>query len=120
MLPETKIADIDEMKDTEEKQLLNILKSDGKPFERKCDGYAVKMDEDKQIEYKDWEDNERTLKVPAGSYIVVDSDCRYPKIVTAEDWESKNKFIEESTAEEKPKKKSGQKIGIELMSNSDY
>ena len=103
----------EEMKETEEKQLLKLLEN-GKPFVRKHDGYAVKMEEDKQIEYKDWEENERTLKVPAGSYVVVDAKCQYPKIVTAEDWESKNKFIDEPK-KETPKKESGPKIGIELM-----
>jgi hypothetical protein len=81
MLPDKAKTDIDEMKDTEEKQ----------------------------------------LKVPSGSYVVVDSDCHYPKIVTAEDWESKNKFIGEEKPKEKKKEKSGPKIGIELMGeNSDY
>lgn len=104
----------EEMKDTEEKQLLKLLEN-GKPFVRKHDGYAVKMDEDKQIEYKDWENNERTLKVPAGSYIVVDPSCQYPKIVTAEDFEAKNKFIESQEKAEPSKKSNGPKIGIELM-----
>jgi len=118
MLPENKISEIDEMKDTEEKQLLNLLKDNAKPFIRKVDGYAIKMDEDKQIEYKDWEDNERTLKVPAGSYVVVDSDCSYPKIITAEDWESKNKFIDE----DKPKKvvkDNSPKMGIALIAEEN-
>lgn len=120
MLPENITVKIDDMKDTEEKQLLNILKDGGKPFERKWDGYAVKMEEDKQIEYKDWEEQERTLKVPKGSYVVVDVDCHHPKIVTAEDWESKNSFIEE-TKNDEPKKKSGPSVGMELMGeNSDY
>jgi hypothetical protein len=108
---------LDEMKDTEEKQLLKILKDGGKPFVRKHDGIAVKMDEDKQIEYKDWEDNERTLKVPAGSYVVCNSDGCCPKIVTAEDFEKKNKFMEESKKKEKPEKKedNSPKIGIESV-----
>lgn len=113
MLPEKINTEIEEMKDTEEKQLLTILKENGKPYMRKVDGYATKVEEDKQIEYKDWENNERTLKVPAGSYIVVDSDCRYPKIITAEDFELKNKFIEDKPKE--GKKSYGPKIGIELM-----
>lgn len=107
----------EDMKETEEKQLLKLLEN-GKPFVKKHDGYAVKMDEDKQIEYKDWEDNERTLKVPAGSYVVVDSGCQYPKIVTAEDWESKNKFIDE----DKPKivkKDSSPKMGIALIAEEN-
>lgn len=103
------------MEETEEKQLLMLLEN-GKPFVKKHDGYAVKIDEDKQIEYKDWEDNERTLKVPAGSYIVVNSGCQNPKIVTAEDFESKNKFVEE-TKKETSKKSEGPKIGIELMAD---
>lgn len=118
MLPEYASKDIEEMKDTEDKQLLKILQKDAKPFLKKCDGYAAKVDEDTQIEYRDWEDNERTLKVPAGSYVVVDNSCRCPRIITSEDFESKNKFVEEK---EEPKKPKGPKIGIELMdSNSDY
>lgn len=106
----------EDMKETEEKQLLKLLEN-GKPYVKKHDGYAVKMDEDKQIEYKDWEDNERTLKVPAGSYIVVDSECQYPKIVTAKDFESKNKFIDS----DKPKEKKDDypTIGIGLMAENN-
>jgi hypothetical protein len=115
MLPEYANKDIEEMKDTEEKQLLNILKKDAKPFMKKCDGYATKVEEDTQIEYKDWEDNERTLKIPAGSYIVVDKDCRYPKIITAEDFEAKNKFLEGK--KESPKKEETPTIGIGLMAD---
>lgn len=113
MLPENSIKAIDEMKDTEEKKLLEILKEEGKPFVKKCDGYAVKMDEDKQIDYKDYEDNERTLKVPKGSYVVVDSDCRCPRIQTSEDFESKNKIMGEEKSAEKPKD-NGPKVGMQL------
>ena len=113
MLPKNAITAIDEMKDTEEKKLLEIIKEKGIPFKEKCDGYAVKMEEDKQIDYKDWEGNERTLKVPAGSYVMVDNDCRYPKIVTAEDFEAKNKFLEKK--KDAPKKPKEPGLGIEIV-----
>ena len=117
MIPESLTSGIEEMKDTEDKQLLNLIKDGGSPFTRKFDGFAVKVEEDKQIEYKDWEGNERTLKVPAGSYIVTDRDCRYPKIITADDFEAKNDLIVEK--KEAPKKSKGPKVGIELMAE-DY
>ena len=117
MLPET--ANIDEMKETEEKQLLKILKDDCKPFVRKYDGYAVKMTEDKQIEYLDWENNERTLKVPAGSYVVVDSDSSYPKIVTSEDFEAKYKFTEGDKPKIVEKTDDSPKMGIALIADNN-
>ena len=116
MLPSKAVERIDDMKDTEEKKLLEILKDKGQPFVKKCDGYAVKMDEDKQIDYKDWEGNERTLKVPAGSYVVVDADCHCPQIRTADDFESKNKIVEKKKEE---KKKDSPVIGMELMIEDD-
>lgn len=117
MLPQDAVKRIDEMKDTEEKQLLEILKEKGKPFVQKCDGYAVKMEEDKQIDYKDWENNERTLKVPAGSYVIVDSGCHCPKIVTADDFESKNKIVEDKSDKPMENKSNNDAptIGMELL-----
>lgn len=109
---------IEEMKDSEEKQLMTILKDSGKPFVKKADGYAVKMKEDKQIDYKDWEGNERTLKVPEGSYVVCGADSNYPKIVTAEDFEEKNKFIDGPKKKDNPKKEESSKTGMASMEDN--
>ena len=49
MLPEKYNEIIEEKRNDEEKQLLTILKDKAMPFMRQCDGYACKMDEDKQI-----------------------------------------------------------------------
>jgi len=108
---------IEDMEEGKEKELLKILDGKAKPFLRKCDGYAVKVEEDKEIKYKDYNDQELTLKVPEGSYVVVGEDSCYPKIVTSEDFESKNKFV---SGEEKPKEKkkeNGPKIVIALVSD---
>lgn len=112
---------IEEMSDGKEKELLKILNSDAKPFLRKVDGYAVKCTENKTITWKDHENVENTVEVPEGSYIVTDGDSCYPKIVTAEDFEKKNKFIDgEKPKPEKKKKESGHEIGIESLSDKDY
>ena len=108
-----KESELNEMKETEEKQLLMILKESGKPYVKKHDGIAVKMTEDKQIQYKDYEENERTLKVPAGSYVICEGTSHYPKIVTAEEFEENNKFV---SGDDKPATKGSDiKIGIESM-----
>lgn len=106
-------AKIEKMDDGKDKELLSLIQEGGKPFMRKADGYAVKMSEDKEIKYKDHSDQELTLKVPEGSYVVVDVDCSYPSIVTAEDFEGKNKLIGDSKPE--PKKDDSPKIGMALM-----
>ena len=80
---------IESMDDGKDKELMKILAEGAKPYIKKQDGIAIKVSEDKKIEYKDYEGNENTLSVPAGSYIVTDGESCYPKIVTAEDWESK-------------------------------
>lgn len=108
---------VEAMEDGKDKELMKILAEGGKPFIRKSDGNAVKVSEDKEIKYKDYEDQELTLAVPAGSYVVVNEDSCCPKIVTAEDWESKNKFIEEPN--KAPKKEKGPSIGIELMAEDN-
>ena len=110
MIPENVESKIPEMKDNEEKKLLEILKDKGKPYKHKYDGHAAKVEEDIQIDYKDWEGNERTLKVPAGSYVVLEHEGGMPKIVTASDFEAKNKFIED-----KKKEKQDGQIGIALI-----
>lgn len=107
---------IDEMEEGKEKELMNILADGGKPYVKKQDGYAIKVSEDKEITYRDYSDNELTLKVPAGSYIVSEGDGCYPKIVTAEDFESKNKFIGGEEKKSAPERQSP-KIGIESIEN---
>jgi hypothetical protein len=106
---------ITEMDDGKDKELLKLLQGNEKPFMRKADGYAVKCEEDKEIKYKDHNDNELTLTVPKGSYICIDVDSHYPKIVTAEDFEKKNKFLEGPKKKENPKKEDKFAIGIEAM-----
>lgn len=103
---------LNEMKDTEEKQLLVILKENGKPVLKKVDGYAAVMDEDKQIDYKDYEGNERTLKVPKGSVVFCEPGSNYPKVITGDDFEKKYKFLEEKKAKKEEKKSD---IGIESI-----
>jgi hypothetical protein len=111
---------IEKMDDGKDKELMKIIAEGGKPFIRKSDGDAVKVSEDKEIKYKDYDDQELTLAVPAGSYVVIDENGCAPKIVTAEDWESKNKFIEGDKPKKEKKKDDSRKIGIELIGNSDY
>ena len=111
---------IEKMEDGKNKELMKILEGKAKPFLQKCDGYACKVDEDKEITYKDHSDQELTLKVPAGSYIVVEKDSCYPDIVTAESFEAKNKFIEGDKKPEMKEEKKDNPIGMELMSKEDY
>lgn len=106
---------ISEMEEGKDKELMQILADGGKPFMRKCDGYAKKVEEDKEITYKDYNDQELTLKVPAGSYIVTEADSCYPKIVTADDFEKKNKMLEGDKEEVVVVKKSGPSIGLDSI-----
>ena len=100
------------MEDGKEKELMKILKDGGKPFIKKHDGVAVKVDEDKEITYKDYNDQELTLKVPSGSYVVTEGDSCYPKIITAEEFEKSFKFLEEKEPKKEKKEEEGIKIGI--------
>ena len=114
---------VEKMDDGKDKELMKIISDGGKPYVKKSDGHAVKVSEDKEITYKSHDDEELTLKVPSGSYVVVEGDSTYPKIVTAEDWESKNKFLSEDKPKEKKKKDDSPKIGMSGMvpeENSDY
>ena len=114
---------VEKMEDGKDKELMKILEGKAKPFLQKIDGYACKMEEDKEITYKSYNGQELTLKVPKGSYIMTEQDSCYPKIVTSEEFEKRNKFV---GGDEKPKKEKekedGSKIGMELMSdeNSEY
>lgn len=92
-----------------DKKLMEMLESKGKPFVRKCDGFAVKVEEDVEIEYKDHQDQENILKVPKGSYVVKGTDDWSPKIVTADEFDGKNSFMKE------PKKAKAVHIGIGSM-----
>ena len=107
---------IDKMECGKDKELMLILKDKAQPFLRKNDGYACKVEEDKEITYKNHNDEELTLKVPAGSYIVSSEDGCYPKIMTADEFESKNNFVE-GKKEEPKKKDNGPQIGMALMSD---
>lgn len=109
---------IEEMDDGKNKELMKILEGKAKPFLQKCDGYACKVDEDKEITYKDHGDQELTLKVPAGSYIVVGKDSCYPEIETAESFEGKNKFVEGEEKHKMKDKKSGPSIGMEVVAET--
>lgn len=126
------------MEDGQSKKLMEILAEHGKPYEKKHDGYAVKVKEDKQITYTDYNNTELTMTIPAGSYIMVGEDSSYPKIVTEKEFNDSNKFCEgheesakeeaheeheakESKQEEKKEevsKKNSAKIGLELMDGS--
>jgi hypothetical protein len=113
---------IEEMGDGKQKELLKILNDGAKPFMRKHDGYAVKVDEDTEIKWKEGE-QETSIKIPAGDYIKVDGDSCYPEIETAESFEKKNKIVggeEKSKAE--PKKDDKPKIGMAVIAdeNTDY
>ena len=109
---------VTEMSDGKEKELMQILQENAKPFVRKADGYAVKCKESKTITWKDHEGVENTVEVPEGSYIQVDSDSHYPKIVTAEEFEKKNKFLEDSKKKDNPKKEYNKpSIGMDSMEN---
>lgn len=100
---------IEEMEDGKNKELLKLLGENAKPYIKKADGYAIKMDEDKEITYKDYDELEKTLKVPANSYVIVKEGCSSPDIITADEFESKNKFVEssETKKEKKPSKPTG-------------
>nr|WP_319265299.1 hypothetical protein [uncultured Draconibacterium sp.] len=104
---------VEKMEDGKDKELMKLVADGGKPYIKKMDGMAVKVAEDKEITYKDYEGQENTMKVPAGSYIVTQGDSCYPKIVTAEEFESNNKMLEESKAVKKDEKTPG--IGIESI-----
>ena len=126
---------VSKMEDGKEKQMMEILADQGRPYLKKHDGYAVEMKEEKQITYTDYNNTEMTMTIPKGSYLMVEEDSSYPKIVTAKEFNDSNKFCgdhvetseeeanEEHEASESPAKekkeeegkKKGPKIGLELM-----
>lgn len=103
---------VSDMSDDKDKKLMEILLEKGKPYKKKFDGYAVKVEEDIEITYTDYDQRENMMKVPAGSYIMVKEDSSCPHIVTEKEWSDSNKFVEEQ--EEKKESKSG-KIGLALI-----
>lgn len=109
---------VEKMEDGKDKELMKIVSEGGKPFVKKHDGHAVKCTEEKTIKYKDYEGNELTLGVPEGSYVVVDSDSNYPKIVPAEEFENKNKFLDNPKKKDNPVKEEKSKTGMSSM--EDY
>jgi len=109
---------LEEIGDGKQKELLKILNNGAKPFMRKHDGYAIKVEEDTEIKWKDG-DQETSIKIPAGDYIKVDGDSCYPEIETAESFENKHKMVDGEKKEEK-KKESSPKIGLSLMGDESY
>lgn len=126
---------VSKMEDGQSKKLMEILAEHGRPYEKKHDGYAVKVKEDKQITYTDYNNTELTMTIPAGSYIMVQEDSSYPKIVTEKEFNDSNKFCgehsesneeesheeheeKETPAKEKKEeegKKKGANFGLEQM-----
>ena len=123
---------VSKMEDGKDKQLMQILADKGRPYKKKFDGYAVKMEEDKQIIFTDYNNTEMTMTIPKGSYIMATEDSNYPKIVTEKEFDDSNKFCgehqeskeekvhEEHEAKESPEKeikeeKRKPKFGLELM-----
>lgn len=100
---------VSKMDNGKDKQIMEILASEGKPYIKKHDGYAVEVKEDKQITYTDYNNTELTMTIPKGSYVMVEEDSSYPKIVTEKEWNDSNKFL----GEENKSGKEEQKIGLE-------
>jgi len=107
-------ANVEKMDNSRDKQLMLILAEKGKPYKKKFDGYAVKMEEEQQITYTDYDNRENTLTIPEGSYLMVGEDSSCPHIVTEKEWDDSNCFTDE---ESKPSldKKEKKKIGLDLM-----
>ena len=128
-------ANVEKMENGRDKQLMEILADKGKPYERKHDGYAIKMEEDHQLTYTDYNNTELTMTIPKGSYIMVGEDSSRPKIVTEKEFEDANEFCDEEdereeeeneteeeekkeeAEEEKPKKSEKPKIGMALIAD---
>ena len=97
------------MDNSKEKYLMQLLAEKGKQYVKTHDGYAVKMEEDMQITYTDYNNTELTMTIPKGSYVMAEEDSSYPKIVTEKEWNDSNKFC----GEEKKSGKEEHKIGLE-------
>lgn len=110
----------DKIESTENGQAKELLKlmADAKPYVKKHDGYAVKIEEDKEVTYKDYDEKELTLKVPAGSYIITEGESCHPSIVTADEFEGNRKFVNGEKVKE-VKKESGPKLGLALLSEEE-
>lgn len=113
-------VNIEKMDNGRDRQLMQILADKGKPYKKKFDGYAVKMEEEIQITYTDYDNRELTMTVPEGSYLMVGEDSSCPHIVTEKEWADSNCFVDEEGEEKESKtskKESGNKfkIGLELV-----
>lgn len=110
---------IEEMSDGKDKELLKLLNANAKPFMRKHDGYATKVDEDTEITFKNHDGQETSIKIPAGDYIKVDGDSCYPEIVTSESFEKRNKMVEGEKPKEEKKEDDSPKIGIATIAENN-
>ena len=116
---------IDEMDEGKDKEIMKAIGSDLKPYVKKSDGFAKKIEEDIEVKYKDYDGHENVLKIPAGSIVKVMDGCR-TEIVTEDDFNKKYVFhdegeeVEEEKEEESHKEvpKQGKKLlvmGIESL-----
>lgn len=91
-----------------------IGKENAKPYVKKYEGLAVKVEEDKEVKFTDYDGHENVLKVPAGSIVKIMEGCS-TEIVTPEDFDKKYVFHDEGEevkeeAKEPAHKKSGPSI----------
>jgi hypothetical protein len=108
-------AVVENMDDGKDKQLMEILAKEGKPYIKKHDGYAVKMDEEKQITYTDWNNQELTLTIPKGSYLMVEEDSSCPVIATEKEFDDANKFVDDSSSSKSSNGMTTVKIGLDSV-----
>ena len=131
---------VDKMNEGKEKEFMKILAERGKPYEKKHDGYAARIEKDTKIVFTDSNNTEMTMALPEGSYLMVGEDSSYPQLVTEKEFNDSNKFCEghemeskeeaheeheakespeKEKREEKEEKKEGKKespkIGLESM-----
>jgi len=105
---------VEKMENSRDKQIMLILAEKDKPYMKNYNGYAVRMEEEKQITYTKYDNRELTLTIPEGSYLMVGEDSSCPHIVTEKEWNDSNKFVEDDT---KPSynKINNKKIGLESI-----
>jgi hypothetical protein len=108
-------ANVEKMENSRDKQLMLILADKGRPYKKKFDGYTVKMEEEKQITYTDYDNRENTLTIPEGSYLMVGEDSSCPHIVTKKEWDDSNCFADEESKPYQKEKSEKKKIGLDLM-----
>jgi hypothetical protein len=105
---------VDKMEDGKDKQLMQILADQGKPYVKTHDGYAVKMNEEKQITYTDWNNQELTLTIPKDSYLMVGEDSSCPVIATEKEFNDANKFVDDDS-KQSTGKGATIKIGLDAL-----